>query len=331
MPSANETQRIAVGLIEVVDASGNTLLVIDGPNRKVEIPSGTALEAASLDIDTTELGLLEGATAGSITASKVVTRSSASGIPQITATPAAAGTDQTNGIAITADFNAVTGADGTKGAVLPVPAAGTVITIVNTVTTAGLKVYPGGASVQINALTASTGAFTIGAGKSAVFIGRSATQWYCEDLAAVTATTTELNYTDVTTAGTAQASKALVVDANKAVDALRTAQLLVGVSGSEVDKTNVVIGVASAYKVARGETALDGSNPTSVAHGLSSCIAFSSTLKGTAAPGVGTSILTANINGANVDVYAWKVTSALDSTLIASTGTESFYWVAVGT
>ncbi|RJP54309.1 MAG: hypothetical protein C4583_03020 [Anaerolineaceae bacterium] len=90
-------------------------------------------------------------------------------------------------------------------------------------------------------------------------------------------------------------------------------------------------GVAAGYKIARGETALDGSNPTSVAHGLTTCIAFVAMLKGTAAPGVGTSVLTANINGANVDVYAWKVTAAGDATLIASTGTESFYWIAIGT
>ncbi len=92
-----------------------------------------------------------------------------------------------------------------------------------------------------------------------------------------------------------------------------------------------VAGVAAGYMVARGETALDGGNPTSVAHGLTTCIAFVATLKGTAAPGVGTSVLTANINGANVDVYAWKPTSNANPTLIASTGTESFYWIAVGT
>lgn len=95
--------------------------------------------------------------------------------------------------------------------------------------------------------------------------------------------------------------------------------------------TTPVAGVAASYKAARGETALDGGNPTSVAHGLTTCVSFVATLKGTAAPGVGTSILTANINGANVDVYAWKVTSSIDNTLVASTGTESFYWVAVGT
>jgi hypothetical protein len=93
---------------------------------------------------------------------------------------------------------------------------------------------------------------------------------------------------------------------------------------------NGVAGVAAGYKVARGETALDGGNPTPVAHGLTTCVAFVATLKGTAAPGVGTSILTANINGANVDVYAWKVTSNTDPTLVASTGTETFYWAAIG-
>jgi hypothetical protein len=89
--------------------------------------------------------------------------------------------------------------------------------------------------------------------------------------------------------------------------------------------------VAAGYKIARGETALDGSNPTAVATGLTTVVAFVATLKGTAAPGVGTSILTADISGATANVYAWKVTGAGDTTLIASTGTESFYWVAVGT
>ncbi len=92
-----------------------------------------------------------------------------------------------------------------------------------------------------------------------------------------------------------------------------------------------VAGAAAGYKVARGETALDGSNPTPVATGLTTVVAFVATLKKTTAPGVGTSVLTADISGATANVYAWKVTSNTDPTLIASTGTESFYWVAVGT
>jgi hypothetical protein len=95
--------------------------------------------------------------------------------------------------------------------------------------------------------------------------------------------------------------------------------------------SSAVAGVAAGYAVARGETALDGSNPTPVATGLATVIAAVATLKGTAAPGVGTSVLTTSISGATVNVYAWKVTSNADPTLIASTGTESFYWTAIGT
>lgn len=92
-----------------------------------------------------------------------------------------------------------------------------------------------------------------------------------------------------------------------------------------------VAGVAGGYKVARGETALDGSNPTPVATGLTTVVAFVATLKGTAAPGVSTSVLTYAISGATVNVYAWKPTSTSVPTLVASTGTESFGWLAVGT
>lgn len=91
-----------------------------------------------------------------------------------------------------------------------------------------------------------------------------------------------------------------------------------------------VSGVAANFKTNRGESVLDGSNPTSVTHGLTTCISVSVTLKGSAAPGVGTSLLTAVINGAAIDVYAWKVTGTGDTTLIASTGTEGFYWTASG-
>ena len=114
--------------------------------------------------------------------------------------------------------------------------------------------------------------------------------------------------------------------------------------GSEVDqKTNMaalvatpVAGVAAGYKIARSAApvALDGSNPTSVAHGLTTCLAVFVQLVGSAAPGDSTSVLTAVINGANIDVYAWKHTTggaAGNPTLIASTGTETFNWIAIGT
>lgn len=94
---------------------------------------------------------------------------------------------------------------------------------------------------------------------------------------------------------------------------------------------NGVAGVAAAYKLARVEMALDGSNPSSWATGLTTIIAAGCTLKGSVAPGVGTCLITAVINGTSVDFYAWKPTGSGDCTLIASTGTESFYGWAVGT
>jgi hypothetical protein len=106
-----------------------------------------------------------------------------------------------------------------------------------------------------------------------------------------------------------------------------------GPAAEPSDVQSPVVGVAAGYKVARSAApvALDGSNPTSVAHGLTTCLSAHVQLVGSAAPGLGTSILTCVINGANIDVYAWKPTGAGDATLIASTGTETFNWVAVGT
>lgn len=160
--------------------------------------------------------------------------------------------------------------------------------------------------------------------------------WYCS--ATATPTVTELRRLAGVTAGTATASKALIVDANKAVDVLRTASLRIGTSGSEttVARTGTEInllaqGVAAGYKLARGETALDGSNPTTAATGLTTIVACVVALKGTAAPGLGTSVVTFDWSAANVSFYAWAPTGAGDTTLIASTGTETVGWVCIGT
>lgn len=94
-----------------------------------------------------------------------------------------------------------------------------------------------------------------------------------------------------------------------------------------------IAGVAGGYKLARGETALDGSNPTTVITGLATVVSFVAMLKSTATPGDSTSVLTWNPNGTagSADVYAWKNTSGTDPTLVASTGTETFDWIAIGT
>lgn len=93
-------------------------------------------------------------------------------------------------------------------------------------------------------------------------------------------------------------------------------------------------GVAAGYKIARGgAAALDGSNPTPIATGLATIVAAFVQLRGTAAPGDNTSVLTTDFTGSDgtLNVYAWKNTSGSDPTLVASTGTETFDWIAIGT
>lgn len=87
----------------------------------------------------------------------------------------------------------------------------------------------------------------------------------------------------------------------------------------------------TALKVAGGVAALDGGNPTPIATGLATIVGYVVGLAGSAAPGVGTSVLTAAASGSTLNVYGWKVTGTGDATLIASTGTDAFSWIAVGT
>ena len=107
------------------------------------------------------------------------------GLLQI-ATIAAAGTDQTNATAITTGRVMVTAADGTKGVILPVGEVDMAIEVVNTVSTQDLKVYPN-TGAQINALTATTGAFTIAGGASRTFFCDAALHWYVEAASAASA------------------------------------------------------------------------------------------------------------------------------------------------
>lgn len=105
------------------------------------------------------------------------------------------------------------------------------------------------------------------------------------------------------------------------------------VTASAALLNSAVAGAAAGYKIARSAApvALDGSNPTSVAHGLTTCVAAFAQLAGSSAPGDSTAVLTCVINGANIDVYAWKHQDGADPTFVASTGTETFNWFAIGT
>lgn len=86
-----------------------------------------------------------------------------------------------------------------------------------------------------------------------------------------------------------------------------------------------VTGTAAGVKIASGITALDGSNPTNIATGLTTVTGFSAIVNSTDAS-TGTAFLTyGTIAAGTVPVYA------ADDTGTASAGTENVAWVAVGT
>jgi len=134
---------------------GATRVVASG--GAIDIESGGALQIAGVDVTTT------------LTANKA--RSSGTQYETV----AAAGSAQGDAAAMSADFVLVTGADATKGVILPTPVAGRVLMLKNN-TNAVLKVYPatGGA---INAIAAN-GAMSLAALVGAVFVASSTTQWF---------------------------------------------------------------------------------------------------------------------------------------------------------
>ena len=125
--------------------------------KSLDIESGGALKIAGTDV-TAKVNASAGTSTGTVYG-----------------TVAAAGTGQSDGGAVASDFSVVTGADGTKGVVLPTAVAGMQILIKNN-TAAILKVYPatGGA---INALSANA-AISMASLTSATFAASSATQWF---------------------------------------------------------------------------------------------------------------------------------------------------------
>lgn len=91
------------------------------------------------------------------------------------ATVAAAGSTQSDAAQLTADVNTVTGADGTKGVLLPPGVAGKEVVVYSTHATNGLKVYPA-SGADINDGTADA-AVTIEGKTIARFVALDATTW----------------------------------------------------------------------------------------------------------------------------------------------------------
>jgi hypothetical protein len=98
--------------------------------------------------------------------------------------------------------------------------------------------------------------------------------------------------------------------------------------------TNFPGGLSSAGiaipKIVAGEVALDGTNPTAVATGLTTITSVSLTLKTASAPGVSTECVTYDVSGGTLNIYGWKATSLSNPTLIASTGTDTVGYLVTG-
>lgn len=99
-------------------------------------------------------------------------------MPRIpTATVAAAGNAQGNAAALVEGFNQVTGADDTKGVILPSAVAGMVVIVKSTVSNKILKVYPN-TSDGINAIIADSPISFASGPTIAAFYAYDATTWY---------------------------------------------------------------------------------------------------------------------------------------------------------
>jgi hypothetical protein len=136
------------------------------------------------------------------------------------ATIAAAGSDETDATALTAGTNFVTGADGAVGVILPVAEEGMRVEVINTVSNQDLLVYPN-TGAQINALTATTGAFTQVAGSRALYACNTAFHWYVAAAnltgTATTASTAELNVLDAATSANDTTGKAAILGTDGAI------------------------------------------------------------------------------------------------------------------
>jgi hypothetical protein len=88
----------------------------------------------------------------------------------------AAGTTNADALQLSAIINRVTTAAASTGVRLMLPEVGSQIVVVNSGANAVL-VYPG-TGAQINALTATSGGFSVAAGGRALFVGTSSANWF---------------------------------------------------------------------------------------------------------------------------------------------------------
>lgn len=88
----------------------------------------------------------------------------------------AAGTTNADALALSAAINRVTTTAASTGVRLYLPEAGSQVVVINSGANA-LLVYPG-TGASINALTATTGGFSVAAGGRALFVGTGSANWF---------------------------------------------------------------------------------------------------------------------------------------------------------
>lgn len=140
------------------------------------------------------------------------------------------------------------------------------------------------------------------------------------------ATATSVNKVAIT----APASSATLTIANAKTLTVSNSLTLAGTDSTTMTfpgaSANILSGIGL-YKVARGVTALDGSNPTPAATGLTTIVAAVATIQRTSAVSSGTAFVTVDFTGSDgtLNLYGWVLAGS------ASSGTENINWIAIGT
>ena len=136
-----------------------------------ELVAGTTITGATISNSTITGGTLSSPTLTGASLSVDVAK------------PAAAGSTRADATALTASFSWVTGADATKGVVLPAPTAGRLVVLKNDDTAnAVLKVYSPG-SAKINGVAGTT-SFSMAAKTACWFVAYDSPDWFSVPLVA---------------------------------------------------------------------------------------------------------------------------------------------------
>ena len=136
-----------------------------------ELVAGTTITGATISG-----GTISGAT--SVSASDITTTG---GLYLKSATVAAAGSTQANAAAVSDGFTLVSGADGTKGVLLPAAVAGRTVILKNNAN-AVLKVWPASGDA-VNAIAADSN-YVLAAYTSSLLVAYDSTTWYSVPLLA---------------------------------------------------------------------------------------------------------------------------------------------------